>query len=78
MEENIKEFCDIIQFLDDKDLIILHQALLLDQKEQRKYLKKSTNLNGSLYNAYTACVLVSEPIIYVKNEIVNRFIQMKL
>jgi len=70
---NIEEFCDIIKFLDDRDLSILYHALMLEEQEQRQYLKKSNNLNGGLYNAYSARVLVSEPILYVKNEIITRF-----
>ena len=73
-----EEFMDIIHFLDDRDLSILYHALMLDEQYQRVYLKKSNNLNGSLYNAYTARVIVSDPILYVKNEIILRFTQINL
>ena len=75
-ENNISEFCEILKYLDNRDLAILQKVLMIeDETEHRKNLRnmKSSNLNGSLYNAYTARVLVLEPIIYVNQEIVFRF-----
>jgi hypothetical protein len=76
-QDNIAEFCDIIRQLVDRDLAVLHQVLLIeDEKEQFKCLRQlrdKITFYGNLYNAYSARVLVQEPIIYVKNEIVSRF-----
>jgi hypothetical protein len=75
MELNIEEFCEIIKFLNDKDLLVFHQVLLLeDEEKQHIYLRQNkTTLDGCLYNAYCAKVLVKDPIIYIKNEIISRF-----
>ena len=78
-ENNIEEFCDIIKLLNDKDLSILHQVLLREstynETEQKIFLRenRSTKFDGTLYNAYCARVLVTEPILHVNNEIVSRF-----
>ena len=75
------EFINIIKLLDNRNLAILHEALnlKLDDFESdavKKYLRdmKSVPLNGTLYNAYCARVLVLDPINYIKNEIILRFI----
>ena len=75
MESNIEEFCEIIKFLNDKDLLVFHQVLLLeDEKKQLLYLRQNkTTLDGCLYNAYSARVLVKDPIVYIKNEMISRF-----
>ena len=81
LENNILEFCEILKYLDNRDLSILQKVLLIkDETEHRKCLRdmKSTNLNGSLYNAYTARVLVLEPIVYINQEIIFRFNSLHL
>ena len=79
--ENILEFCEILKNLDNKDLSILQKVLMFeDETEHRKLLRdmRSNNLNGSLYNAYTARVLVLDPIIHVNEEIILRFTSLYL
>ena len=76
---NQEEFLDIIRILDARDLSILHGMLLLDdEREQKLYLRKmrTTKLDGTLYNAFCSRVLVEDPILHVKNEIVLRFTQL--
>ena len=76
---NQEEFLDIIRILDARDLSILHGMLLLDDEiEQKLYLRKmrTTKLDGTLYNAFCSRVLVEDPILHVKNEIVLRFTQL--
>ena len=81
-EENIKEFITIIEFLVDKDLAVLHQVLIFnDETEQIQCLRKLRSyieFYPNLYNAYTARVLVENPIIYVKKEIESRFNKLYL
>ena len=44
MESNIEEFCEIIKFLNDKNLLVFHQILILeDEKEQQIYLRQNKN-----------------------------------
>jgi len=82
MENNIEEFNDIIKNLVDGDLSILHKILMLkDEMEQIKMLRNLRDyitFYPNLYNAYTARVLVDEPCIYLKDEIVYRFTQKNL
>ena len=77
MENNVTEFCDILRNLNDTELSVLHETLMLeDEKTQRIYMRETqadVNHNGNLYNAYCARVIVDNPIIYVKNEIIMRF-----
>ncbi len=78
---NSSEFCDILNNLENRDLSILQKVLMIeDETKHRKLLRdmKSNNLNGSLYNAYTARVLVLEPIVYVNQEIIFRFNKLHL
>jgi len=78
---DINEFCGIIRLLVNRDLTILHQALMLsDEKEQKLCLRqmRSSKFDGQLYNAYCARTLVLDPITYVKNEIVFRFNRLNL
>jgi hypothetical protein len=80
-ENNISEFCEILNYLDNRDLAILQKVLMIkDETEHKKFMRdmKSSKLDGSLYNAYTARVLVSEPIIYVNQEIILRFNSLHL
>jgi hypothetical protein len=80
-ENNSSEFCEILNYLDNRDLSILQKVLMIeDETEHRKFLRdmKSNKLDGSLYNAYTARVLVLEPIVYVNQEIILRFNNLHL
>ena len=75
---DIDEFCGILQCLDDIELAILHQALLLDEPKQKRFIfdsirKNNRSQDGKIINAYYARVLVSDPIVYIKEEIVVRF-----
>jgi len=74
---NIEEFCGIIENLSDGDLAILYHVLMeKDETDQIKLLRKLRDritYYPQLYNAYTARVLLDDPIIHIKNEIVSRF-----
>ena len=71
------EFITIIQLLDGSDLAVLHHILLLDnEEEQYKRLRSMRCIITSyptLYNAYTARVLVTNPNYYITNEIIRRY-----
>jgi len=72
---NANEFKEILHHLEDRDLAILYQALQLENETaQRRYMreKRPTKLDGTLYNAYCARVLVEEPADYVQEEIGKR------
>ena len=76
--KDTEEFCGILKCLDDIELAILHQALLLDEPKQKRcifdYIRKNNkSQDGKIINAYYANVLVSEPIVYIKEEIIVRF-----
>ena len=80
-ENNSSEFCEILNYLDNRDLAILQKVLMIeDETEHKKFIRdmKSNKLDGSLYNAYTARVLVLEPIVYVNQEIILRFNSLHL
>jgi len=73
-----EEFCGILKCLDDIELSILHQALLLDEPKQKRCIfdsirKNNRSQDGKIINAYYAKVLVSDPIVYIKEEIIVRF-----
>uniref|UniRef100_A0A6C0HGA4 Uncharacterized protein n=1 Tax=viral metagenome TaxID=1070528 RepID=A0A6C0HGA4_9ZZZZ len=75
---DIDEFCGILKCLDDIELVILHQALLLDEPNQKRFIFDSIRKNllpqdGKIINAYYAKVLVSDPIVYIKEENIVRF-----
>jgi hypothetical protein len=76
---NVEEFCNILTHLVDSDLSVLHQVLMVeDETEQIKTLRKQRSkitYYANLYNAYTARVLVLNPVEYVKSEIISRFDQ---
>ena len=77
---NEEEFRLILSLLNDTDLAILQQTFLQkesDQHQELRRLRQHTDNYGTLYNAYTARVLVSEPNYYVEKEIVSRFINIK-
>ena len=76
--KDTEEFCGILKCLDDIELAILHQALLLDEPKQKRCIfdsirKNNKSQDGKIINAYYAKVLVSEPIVYIKEEIIVRF-----
>ena len=75
---DIDEFCGILQCLDDIELAILHKALLLDEPKQKRFIfdsirKNNRSQDGKIINAYYAKVLVSDPIVYIEEEIIVRF-----
>ena len=73
--EDANEFREILQNLERRDLAILYNTLqLADEVAQRKYMREQrpTKLDGTLYNAYCARVLVEDPIDYVQEEIGRR------
>jgi hypothetical protein len=72
---NVDEFKEILHNLERRDLAILYNALQLDgEVAQRQYIRKQrpTKLDGTLYNAYCARVLVENPDDYVQEEIRKR------
>ena len=82
MEETdpIEEFCGILKCADDIELAILYQALLLDEPKQKRCIfdsirKNNKSQDGKIINAYYARVLVVDPIIHIKEEIVIRFMK---
>jgi hypothetical protein len=77
-KNDTEEFGGILKCLDDIELAILHQALLLDEPKQKRCIfdsirKNNKSQDGKIINAYYAKVLVSDPIVYVKEECVVRF-----
>ena len=76
-----EEFIGILKCLDGTELAILYQVLKKDgEKEQRICLRQLIRDNnvghdGKIHNAYFARVLVKEPIDYIKEEMVCRFIK---
>lgn len=79
--DDVSEFCELIGFLNDKELAILQQTFLKDEQEQLKtlrHLRPQTENYGTLYNAYCARVLVKDPNHYIEKEIVKRFINNNL
>lgn len=75
VEANANEFKEILHNLERRDLAILYKTLQLDSEvAQRQYMREQrpTKLDGTLYNAYCARVLVDDPIDYVQEEIGRR------
>jgi hypothetical protein len=76
IENNIDEFCEILNLLVDSDVIVLYHVLLeSNEKEQITTLRKMRDeitFYPSLLNAYYARTLVVDPIKYVQNEINKR------
>lgn len=72
-----EEFITIIQLLYDSDLAVLHDVLILeDEEEQHKRLRTLRSFitsYPSIYNAFTARTLVTNPNYYIANEIVIRY-----
>ena len=77
-----EEFITILKYLVDNDLTVLHQVLTLEnEEEQRKCLRDMRSYMTSypsIYNAYTARVLVPNPTYYISNEIVSRYKKLYL
>ena len=76
--DNVEEFSGIIQNLINGDLSVLYQVLMVEgETEQIRLLRKlrdKITYYPTLYNAYTARVLLDDPVIIIKNEMVARFI----
>ena len=72
-----EEFSTILKYLVHNDLAVLHQVLTVENEEaQRTCLREMRSYMtsySSIYNAYTARVLVSNPTYYIANEIVTRY-----
>ena len=78
---DIDEFCCILKCLDGKELAILYQVLKTDEEKEQKICLRQLicdnkmPLDGKIYNAYSARVLVRDPIDYIKEEMVVQFIK---
>ena len=80
---DIEEFVGILKCQDDIELSILYKVVELgvkDDIEGQKCLRQLIRdhkrpLDGKIHNAYYARVLVSEPLVYIKEEMVLRFIK---
>ena len=76
-QDNIEEFCNIIKLLVSSDLSVLHEVLLIENENDQFICLRRNRINitfySNLYNAYCARTLVSTPIDYISNEIMNRF-----
>ena len=70
MDEEIEEFNEILRQLNDHDLAALH--LLLSNKNPPPMRQLRSSLDGALYNAYSARIIVNDPLTHVQNEIRNR------
>ncbi len=68
MDADREEFKSILRQLDEQELAKLAQALGAAEEGSLPVLRGGT-LDGRLYNAYSARVLVREPLYYVKKEI---------
>ena len=75
--ENTNEFISIIIYLVHNDLAVLHEVLMLENEEdQHKRLREMRSYITSyptIYNAWTARVLVDNPNYYITNEIISRY-----
>jgi hypothetical protein len=77
------EFVGILKSLADIELSILHKAFdeLPTEGEQLRYIREQIRdhhqfNDGKIINAYYAKVLVSDPLVYIKEEMVFRFKRM--
>jgi hypothetical protein len=77
------EFVGILKCLADIELSILHKAFdeLPTEGEQLRYIREQIRVHhqfndGKIINAYYAKVLVSDPLVYIKEEMVFRFKRM--
>ena len=79
-QDNIEEFCNIIKLLASSNSSVLHEVLLIENENDQFICLRRNRINiafySNLYNAYTARTLVSTPIDYISNEIMNRFKQL--
>ena len=77
-----EEFITILKYLVHNDLAVLHQVLTFEnEEEQRKCLREMRSYMTSypsIYNAYTARVLVPNPNYHIANEIVSRYKKLYL
>jgi hypothetical protein len=71
------EFKEILRFLNDDNLSALKDVFLLNlsEDEVRRFIRGKA-LDGSLYNAYSARVLVKDPLVFVQAEIESRAVVM--
>ena len=71
------EFKEILRFLNDDNLSALKDVFLLNlsEDEVRRFIRGQA-LDGSLYNAYSARVLVKDPLVFVQAEIESRAVVM--
>ena len=83
---DIEEFVGILKCQDDVELSILYKVVELgikDEIEGQKCLRQLIRdhkrpLDGKIHNAYYARVLISDPLVYIKEEMVLRFIKTNL
>ena len=72
-----EEFITILKYLVHNDLAVLHQVLIFEnEEEQRKCLRAMRSYMtsySSIYNSYTARVLVNNNKTHIANEIVSRY-----
>ena len=72
-----EEFITILKYLVHNDLSVLHQVLTFENEEEQikclREMRSYMTSYPSIYNAYTARVLVTNPTTHIANEIVSRF-----
>jgi hypothetical protein len=77
-----EEFITILKYLVHNDLAVLHQVLTFENEEEQikclREMRSYMTSYPSIYNAYTARVLVTNPNTYISNEIVSRFKKLYL
>ena len=83
---NAEEFGGILKCQDDIELSILYKVMEVGAKDEikgkmclRQLIRDHKRpLDGKIHNAYYARVLVSDPIVYIKEEMVIRFIKKSI
>ena len=77
-----EEFITILKYLVHNDLAVLHQVLMIENEEEQikclRAMRSYMTSYSSIYNAYTARVLVTNPTYYISNEIVSRYKKLYL
>jgi len=77
-----EEFITILKYLVHNDLSVLHQVLTFENEEEQikclRDMRSYMTSYSSIYNAYTARVLVTNPPYYIANEIVSRYKKLYL
>ena len=77
-----EEFITILKYLVHNDLSVLHQVLTFENVEEQikslRDMRSYMTSYPSIYNAYTARVLVTNPNYHIANEIVTRFKKLYL